>query len=138
MKKWVAITALTLFWIFAAHDLVGNFITNKPIDYFMAQPMGLLWVALISVGGGFITLLFCRLSPQLQHRVKLVAIAASATGVTVFAAWLVYAIARLSSEMGVQPGFGFNEGIAWSVGASAVLWFAFFRTMRRSIGAKPH
>lgn len=88
MKKWVTITALTLFWVFVVYDLVGNFIANKPIDYFIAQPTGLLWVALISVGGGLITLLFCRLPPQLQHQVKLVAIAASATGVTVFAGWL--------------------------------------------------
>jgi hypothetical protein len=127
MKRWVGILALALFAIFAAGDLVRDFITNEPIRYFAVQPLRLFWVVAIAVGGGIITLVFLRLPPRMQRKVKFFAIGSAASCCTIMAGYLLYQIAGMSLRLGVLPGPEFIKGIVWSFGAAALLWFEFYR-----------
>jgi hypothetical protein len=117
MRRWAITSALALIAIFAVGD-------------FAVQPLRLLWVGVIALGGGLITLAFCRLPPPLQRRVKLFAIGLAASFLTVFAGYLLYQIAGLSSQLGVLPGPALIKGIAWSFAAAALLWFEFYVASR--------
>ena len=133
MKRWGAISALTLFAIFAVSDFVHDFFTDEPIRYFAVHPGYLLWVAAIAIGGGLITLVFCRLPLRLQRKVKLCAIGSTASCLTIFTGYLLYQVAGLSSDLGVLPGPMFIWGVVWGFGAAALLWFEFYRVSKRPI-----
>jgi hypothetical protein len=131
MRRWAVISVLALFAIFVAGDFVRDFVNNEPISYYVVQPLRLLWVAAIAVGGGLITLVFCRMPPLLQRRVKLFAIGSAASCCTVITGYLLYQIAGLSLDLGVLPGPVFIKGVAWPFGAAVLLWFEFYRFSKR-------
>jgi len=133
MKRWAVIIAITLITIWMVVDAVCEFIANDSIRYFAVEPRRLLWVAAIGVGGGLMTLVFCRLSARLQRTVKLFAIGSAASCLTVFACCLLYQIAGLSLDLGVLPGPVFIKGVAWSFGGAALLWYEFYRVSKRRV-----
>ena len=133
MRKLAVICGLALFAIFAVGDFVRDFIASEPIRYFAVQPLRWLLVAAIAVGGGLIWLIFSRLSPQLQRKVELCAIASAASCLTAIGVWLLYETVGLSLQLDVLPGLGFFEGVAWSFAGAAWRWFVFYRASKRRV-----
>ncbi|MGA3178938.1 MAG: hypothetical protein ABSF38_01200 [Verrucomicrobiota bacterium] len=133
MKRWLGVFALALFGIFAVGDFVRDFNANEPIRYFAAQPLQLLWVAAIAIGGGLIAEGFCRLSPRLQRRVKICATGLVATFLTIFTGYFLYQIAGLFSVVGARPGPVFVLWIACGFGGAAFLWFEFYQISKSRV-----
>jgi hypothetical protein len=106
---------------------------NDSIRYFAVQPLRLLWVAAIAVGGGVTTLVFCRLPPRLQHKVKIFGIGSVASCFTIFSAFLYYQLAVLSANLGAPLGTDFIKGIACYFGVAALLWIVFYRCFKTRV-----
>lgn len=79
MKKFPVVIAVALFAVFAIADLVHDFITNDPVQYFSEQPHQLLVVAAVAIVGGLVAFIFYRLSPHCQRRVKLITVGSAAS-----------------------------------------------------------
>ena len=138
MKTWISRIAVTLVAIFLACDFIRDFIDCEPIHYFTEQPLQLLSVAGIAIGGSLILFVFSQQSLQVQHMVKLFATAMVASCCTLFAGWLLYAVTDLSSKLGVLPGPIFVRGAACFLLVAALFWFQFYRFFKAGRMATTH
>jgi len=131
MKKWTFIAAATLFAILAVADFIHDFITSDPVHYLAQQPDRLLWVAAIAIGGGLLTLVFCRLSPRLQRWVKLLALGAAASWLTALTGCVLLVCVGWSSQFGISntPVSLIVGPVCLGVGA-AFLWFGCYRVSK--------
>jgi hypothetical protein len=124
------ITAAAL--IFIAADIVHDFRENDPVHYFARNPGQLFWVAVFSIGGGLIALLFSRSSPRWQRYIKLFTLGVAATSLTVFTIDMLMLFVQISRFAGISnfPLTNFIVPLGLATGA-AVLWFLFNRLARK-------
>jgi hypothetical protein len=129
VKRFCLLIAVVVFAIFAITDVVHDIIVNDPVHYFAEQPHQLLVVALIAIVGGLLTLLFYRLSPHSQRRVKLFTLGLAASFVTVCGLYFVFQFARL------QAFSGYTLALALlCVGVvAALLWLEFYHLCRSRV-----
>jgi hypothetical protein len=111
----------------AAQEFTGN----EAIGYFSAQPSRLLWVAAIAVGGGLILHFYPRLSLSAQRKAKLFVVGSAAIFCTLFTIVFSDLVARLSSALGVRPGWGIFLGIPYGAIFALGLWMEFYRTCKK-------
>ena len=114
----------------AAHE----FMANEAIRYFSVQPIRLLWVAAIAIGGGLILHFYSRRSLRVQRKAKLVVVGSAAIFCTLFTIVFSYQIARLSFALGVRPGWGIFQGVPSGAVLALGLWIEFYRTCKK----RPH
>jgi drug/metabolite transporter (DMT)-like permease len=135
MKKLATIIPIALFVIFALVDIVHDCISNDPIHYFSEQPQQLLAVTAIAIGGGFITLIFYRLSPHWRRRAKLITLGFTAGVVTLGGFCFSFLLA------------GFPYSYQWAISrhllyllftialgmiaVAGLLWFEFYRIIEK-------
>ena len=74
MRRIAIIFGLVLISVLFVHALYEFFIADAGIRYFSSHPSRVVYVMLLAVSGGLITLAFSRLSPASQRRLKLFAL----------------------------------------------------------------
>jgi hypothetical protein len=132
--KAVAAVAVGL-WIL--NGFVEDVREGDPIHYFVQQPGQMLWVAVISIGGGLIALLFSRSSRRWQRHMKLFALAAAATALTVCAGDFLVLLLRISrlariNDLSNVSIIEYTIPFGVAVGA-AMLWFLFYRVAKKPV-----
>jgi hypothetical protein len=82
MKKRTAIAAIVAFAIFAAFDLVRDFVINDPLGYFSQQPKRLFYVAGMAITGGLVMQGFCKLPRRGQRYLRIFGLLTAASTTT--------------------------------------------------------
>jgi hypothetical protein len=134
MKKPGVIILLVAFAIFAVVDIIHDFRTNDPIQYFSQQPLRLLLVAAIAIAGGLAAFVFFRLSPSWQRRAKLLALGLAASFTATFTGYMLYILVRCCSFFGVtnSPLYFIFMPVYFGI-IDAVLWYVFYRVYRKRV-----
>lgn len=125
-KKLAVIIPVAVFTVLGIVELVRDFIASDGVHYFSEQPFRLLFVTVIGIAGGIITLFFRRLTSRWRRRVKLFALGLAAVLMTLFCGWLVYVLFSL----GVHPVMlAFSPIIIFMLS----LWFRFYQVFRSRV-----
>ena len=129
MKKWCIIIAAALVFAWLVVDTVREFLANETIQYFSSEPLRLLYVAAVAIAGGFAALGFTRLSPRTQPRIKVFALCAVASTLTVFIGHFAFCMASPSSIVVESPARLVLALLVFSA-CAAYLWLEFFRASK--------
>jgi len=134
MKKMVGIIFVLAFTIFATVDIMRDFIASDGVHYFSQQPHRLLLVVLIGITGGLVAFGFSALSPRLQRKAKLIALACGGSFVMLAGGYLSYRVASLPAQ--IDSSFPWH--MPWLLLLSVIvivglLWFEFYRVFRSGI-----
>jgi hypothetical protein len=131
MKRSAGIILVVAFTILATADIVHEFIASDGVRYYSQQPHRLLLVALIGIIGGLVAFGFVALSPPVQRRAKLVALAAGGSFVLLAGGYLCYRVASLPAL--------FDASLPWHmpwllllaiIFIVGLLWFEFYHVFR--------
>ena len=134
MKKWSVVVVVALFAIWAAQDIIHDFIASDTIHYFTDQPHRLLYVVLIAVTGGLVAFVLDRLTPRARRSVRLLTFASAASCATLYIGYFLFELARLRSPLRAFDGTGWFALLPLCIGiVAALLWFEFYRVLKRRI-----
>ena len=129
MKKWGIIIAAALVFAWLVVDTVREFLANETIQYFSSEPLRLLYVATVAIAGGFAALGFTRLSPRTQRHIKVFALGAVASTLTVFIGYFAFSMASHSSIVVESPARLVLALLILSA-CTAYLWLEFFQASK--------
>ena len=134
MKRLLGIIFVVAFTIFAIADIIHDFIASDGVHYFSAQPHRLLLVALIGIAGGLVAFSFSALSPHLQRRAKLVALASGGSFVMLAGGYFSYRVASLPGHIDSSLPWHMPWLLLLSIIAiSGLLWFEFYQVFRSRV-----
>jgi hypothetical protein len=134
MKRLLGIIFVVAFTIFAIADIIHDFIASDGVYYFSAQPHRLLLVALIGITGGLVAFSFSALSPHLQRRAKLVALASGGSFVMLAGGYFSYRVASLPAQIDSSLPWHMPWLLLLSIIAIAgLLWFEFYQVFRSRV-----
>jgi hypothetical protein len=134
MKRWTVIIGTAVVAAYLGVTVVRDFFANETVQYFSTEPVRLLYVVVLAIGGGLVALVFDHLSPRAKRCAKIFAWGATASVSTAFIGLLAFGLASLT-PMVVESGAAIWVIVAMLLFASlaSYLWLEFYRALNTRV-----